>query len=317
MPEEVLSAPASVKPLALCVLGMHRSGTSALTGLLHLLGVDLGRHLMKPGRGNPSGFWEYKPIVDAQIALLSAIGSTDDDYLPLPEGWERRPAALAFQHEIQELVWKEFAGKKMWAFKDPRTCRLLPMWHSIFLTLRMDSRFILILRDPTEIAANWMAGDSQRYIKTSLMTLTHMLQSERHTRGHKRVLVTYDQVLTDWKATMDKVASVLQIQWPRTMDSATSRISEFINPSLRHHRVADPAKSENALIEGGCDPQIARWTFAVYNALFAAATGSDAEETLKKSQPFLDRIAEDFNRVAPAYLHWRPMGTPWWMPLTG
>jgi hypothetical protein len=317
MAEEVLSAPSSVKPLALCVLGMHRSGTSALTGLLHMLGVELGRHLMKPGRGNPSGFWEYKPIVDTHIALLSAIGSTDDDYLPLPEGWERRPAALAFQHEMQEIVWREFAWKKMWGFKDPRTCRMLPMWHSIFTTLRMDSRFILILRDPTEIAANWQTGDGQRYIKTSLMTLTHMLQSERHTRGKKRVLVTYDNVLNDWKATVEGIANVLQIEWPRSVDSAALRVSEFIDPKLRHHRTADPAKSENALIEGGADPQIARWTFAVYNTLMAAAASDDAEAVLNKSQPFLDRISEDFNRVAPAYLHWRPMGTPWWMPLTG
>jgi hypothetical protein len=316
MAEDVFSAPSAAKPIALLVLGMHRSGTSALTGLLHLVGIDLGRHLMKPGKGNTTGFWEYKPLVDLQIALLSGIGSTDDDYLPLPEGWEKRPAALAFQHEIQETVWKEFAGKKIWAFKDPRTCRLVPMWNNMLADMRVEPRFILLVRDPVEVAASWRVGDGQRFIKTSLMTLTHMLQMERHTRGRKRVVVTCNQVMGEPKPTLGRIGAALGVQWPHSLESASARISEFINPSLRHHAVADPTKSEQALVEGGVDPQIARWTVAVYEAIASAAESGDTEAALAKAQPFLDRVAADFEKIAPAYLHWRPMGTPWWMPLS-
>ena len=317
MAEDVFSARPSDKPIALLVLGMHRSGTSVLTGMLHLLGVDLGRHLMKPSRFNPTGYWEYKPLVDLQIAMLSSIGSTDDDYLPLPDGWENRPAAKAFEQEFIEMIWKEFAGKKIWGFKDPRTCRLVPMWHSLLAELRMESRFILAVRDPAEVAASWHANDGQRYIKTALMTLTHMLQMERHTRGHKRVVVTYNQVMTDPTATLQRAGKGLGIEWPHSLELSAPRLAEFIDPKLRHHRVADESASEQALIAGGTDPQIARWVISVYNAIASAAQDEPTETALAKAQPFLDRVAADFEKVAPAYLHWRPLGTPWWMPLTG
>lgn len=40
----------------LMVLGMHRSGTSLLAGLLHLSGIDMGRKLLPPAFDNPKGF---------------------------------------------------------------------------------------------------------------------------------------------------------------------------------------------------------------------------------------------------------------------
>ena len=45
---------------AVIVLGMHRSGTSALAGLLHELGLEMGSSLMS-GRAdeNEKGFWEH------------------------------------------------------------------------------------------------------------------------------------------------------------------------------------------------------------------------------------------------------------------
>ena len=53
--------------MALLVLGMHRSGTSALTRVLNLLGVALGDDLMPPGPDNPLGFWEHQALAHASV----------------------------------------------------------------------------------------------------------------------------------------------------------------------------------------------------------------------------------------------------------
>ena len=42
---------------------MHRSGTSALSGILQLLGFDLGADLIGPNEFNPSGYWENQQVV--------------------------------------------------------------------------------------------------------------------------------------------------------------------------------------------------------------------------------------------------------------
>ena len=49
---------------ALVVVGMHRTGTSALTRVLSLLGATLPHDLYPPGPDNPEGFWEPAKLVE-------------------------------------------------------------------------------------------------------------------------------------------------------------------------------------------------------------------------------------------------------------
>ena len=60
----------------LCILGMHRSGTSMVSYILHLCGLDLGPpdQLMPPTEANPLGYWEHTGFVEVNDALLTALG---------------------------------------------------------------------------------------------------------------------------------------------------------------------------------------------------------------------------------------------------
>lgn len=51
-------------PKALLVTGSHRSGTSALMGACHLLGITLPTNLYLADEANPKGYWEPKEVVD-------------------------------------------------------------------------------------------------------------------------------------------------------------------------------------------------------------------------------------------------------------
>jgi len=66
---------------------MHRSGTSALTGLLDQLGIDLGDRLLETQADNAKGFFENKFVVQTNDAILEALGSSWDDTFPLPRDW--------------------------------------------------------------------------------------------------------------------------------------------------------------------------------------------------------------------------------------
>src|SRR4030065_2921311 len=57
------------------VLGMHRSGTSAITRALQVLGIDLGERLMLPAAGNnEKGFFEDIDVNAINIEMLGALG---------------------------------------------------------------------------------------------------------------------------------------------------------------------------------------------------------------------------------------------------
>src|ERR1700686_2628559 len=92
---------------ALVVLGMHRSGTSALAGMLHHLGVALGERLMPASPDNPRGYWEHSEIVDADQRLMASLGWAWDDIRPLPAGFEREAAAQAATRELIAILRRD------------------------------------------------------------------------------------------------------------------------------------------------------------------------------------------------------------------
>lgn len=72
----------------ICVLGMHRSGTSALAGALNLVGVNFGSNLMPAQASeNPKGYWEHLDIVRTHDDVFTLFGASWDDPRPLPESW--------------------------------------------------------------------------------------------------------------------------------------------------------------------------------------------------------------------------------------
>ena len=61
---------------ALLVMGMHRSGTSALTGVIGLMGADLPNDLMAASDLNAKGFFESNRITGFDEDLLASAGFT-------------------------------------------------------------------------------------------------------------------------------------------------------------------------------------------------------------------------------------------------
>ncbi len=63
---------------AVLVLGMHRSGTSALTRCINLMGVATGRSddLVSGGEANPNGYWESGLLQRLNNEILAAWDAT-------------------------------------------------------------------------------------------------------------------------------------------------------------------------------------------------------------------------------------------------
>src|SRR6516225_2492198 len=85
------SAPSAQRRVCVMVLGMHRSGTSALSRMLNLLGCDLPKTLMGPSKGNEAGHWESRAIADFNDRLLESAGSDWHDWTAINPGWFSSP----------------------------------------------------------------------------------------------------------------------------------------------------------------------------------------------------------------------------------
>lgn len=223
------------KTTAIIVLGMHRSGTSALTGVLGILGANPGPSLLPAIKEvNPKGFWEHAEIVATHERLLTAMEMSWDDDRPLPENWWQRSEIARYSEELLAILQRDFTNCPLWVLKDPRLCRLLPMWRKILQELEVRAHFILCLRHPAEVAMSLRRRDGLDAVRGNLLWLRHLLDSERETRGLSRVMVSYPELLKDWRALMHRIADATGILFHKD-EVAAAKVNEFLEPALRHH----------------------------------------------------------------------------------
>ena len=115
--------------MSVVVLGMHRSGTSAATRVISLLGVPLCQpaDLLCTHHGNDPGHWESAPLVAENERLLGSL--TSSWWCP-PRNTDE-VAGLASDATRVRASRTIFSGSfptPQWVWKDPRTCLLLPFW---------------------------------------------------------------------------------------------------------------------------------------------------------------------------------------------
>lgn len=122
---------ASARRQALLVLGMHRSGTSALTRVLSLLGADLPSRLLESRPDCVRGYWESADITGIHDRVLACAGLGWDGVLPIPVSWWHSDAAHGFEREILDVLRRDFSASSLFIIKDPRICRLLPLWTAL------------------------------------------------------------------------------------------------------------------------------------------------------------------------------------------
>ena len=222
---------------ALIILGMHRSGTSLLTGLLSQVGVKMGKRLYAPQKGvNEKGFWEHEDIVDTHDELLLNLGSQWDDLLPLRDGWWEDRAIRSFVARLDKLVRRDFSDAYVWALKDPRMCRLLPLWIPLLEARQAKPTFICMNRNPFEVVASLQKRDGFSREKALVLWLSHSLSAEFHSRGLPRIFVDFDQVVKNPAEVLSRIEREANLVFPITVREAKENINGFVSPDLRHHK---------------------------------------------------------------------------------
>ncbi|RKZ05784.1 hypothetical protein DRQ25_15355, partial [Candidatus Fermentibacteria bacterium] len=139
--------------MQIVVLGMHRSGTSALCGLLNLAGVYFGHEgeFIQANEENPKGFWERKDVRHLNDKILYALGCDWSEISQLEKANLTAEIQSSFQAEAKSIVDKmqEVTPTGVIGLKEPRFCLLMDFWSSVLCPERF---YILLQRNPEEIA---------------------------------------------------------------------------------------------------------------------------------------------------------------------
>ena len=63
-----------------------------------------------------------------------------------------KPLDLCVASLLLGILQRDFQHAKVFGLKDPRMCRLMPLWFRIFDAAKIDPFFILSIRHPSEVA---------------------------------------------------------------------------------------------------------------------------------------------------------------------
>lgn len=224
---------------ALLVAGMHRSGTSALGGVLAALGAQAPKSLMSPTKDNPRGYWESTALMQFNEKVLASAGSAWHDWGRFNPYWLDSPAAEEFLATLPQLIEEEFGAASLLLIKDPRICRLMPLWLRVLRDMDIEPKIVLPIRDPFEVVRSLEARNTFISSRSMLIWLRHVLDSELDSRGVDRVFTRYSDVLQNWQAEMRRLSEVLGVAWPKWSVDTEVVIDQFLSTGLRHHVIAE------------------------------------------------------------------------------
>ena len=231
------------------VLGMHRSGTSAITRGLQVLGVDLGGDLLSAEQGNnEKGFFEDAAVTDFNVELLKALGH--DWHTLTPISLEELESSVAQEYKVLaiRLLRSKLAGIDCFGVKDPRMARLLPFWQSVFAELQLKVSYVVAFRNPKSVAHSLAKRNGFELEKGYFLWLEHMLFSIKYSKGTSRVFVNYDLMLLEPEKQLQRISASLGLPFDPKGVEFLDYQHKFLERGLQHNAFTPEELREDSAV---------------------------------------------------------------------
>jgi hypothetical protein len=286
-----MDGPVTNAATVVCLLGMHRSGTSLVSRVINLLGVHLGRKEAISGAGadNPKGHWEHHPIALLNDDLLIRFGGRWDVPPVFPPDWLQDADVRSIAAKARQIIDDDFGAEPLWGWKDPRTCLTAPFWQELVGPMR----YVLCVRNPRAVVASLERRDGMLAAHGDRLWLRYVAASMGFTSGKPRMLLFYEDLMSDWPREVARLAAF--IGQPERADDPAVRtsVAEFIEHELQHHHASPEVLASDA--------QMSFETKSVYLALRAHHHGDPRNLDLLAAQAVVAAEREDaFHRTHAA-----------------
>lgn len=214
------------KSTCYAIIGTPRSGSSLLAGIVHNLGVNMGKVLMNPCEHNEKGFYEDLEFINIHRHMYGTIPSLFDD--PITKNIETvKPAYI-------NLIRKRCIQKK-WGVKDPRMVLILEEFNSYLINCNL--KIISTQRQINQSAKSMSRVISVSYRKASeiigryeIARLDCLDWAKKNNIEH--IVVPYSDVIENTKETVSKIAKFCEEDDEATISMAGC----LVDKSLWHNK---------------------------------------------------------------------------------
>lgn len=280
------------------VLGMARSGTSAITRSLKALGIDLGNHLAAAREfWNAKGSWEDEEIVyKINRGVMLALKYSWVTMNSIDSECEHNEDLRGLKNYAYDLLKERTDASDHWGFKDPRTAKILPFWQEIFAKLDVRENYIIALRNPLSSAYSYQRVSGVDIEEALFLWLMHMIPAIDSTYGKRRIAVNYDLMMQNPRLQVERIKRAFDIPDLASPAEIEVYANEFLDKNLQRYEysreelISHPATAVTPIC------------VEVYDLLLRVAK----DELKFDSEEFLEswhEIKSEFYEVYPIYCY--------------
>ena len=279
------------------VVGVGRSGTSLLAGILGQVGFHIPQPEVIADSTNPRGFGEPRWVVDFHTRLMRRARVTVFD--ARPAAWEKTRAFAEnaeVQAELRDWVANEMRHSDDVVVKDPRVGWFLPLWLSAAGELGLSTAFITMLRHPAEILASARRsyGDWQTDASRAASWLNVMLESERATRDAPRAFIRYEDLMSDWARELGRVGDTVDLPLLAGFDRTRfPEVDRFVDPTLHRNRGGWDGLEVPASVQ-----TMAEQVWTTLQPLAGPGEGAEVHPTLDAARTAYDELYAEAEAIA-------------------
>jgi len=274
-----------------CIVGMHRSGTSMITRLLNICGLELGPpdRLLKADKANPLGHFEHRGFLDIDRKLLKHFHATWKSPPELAPGWEDDLGLAPLLDQARALT-AGFPEGRSWGWKEPRASLFLPFWRRAIPKMG----FLICLRNPLAVAESLQRRNSLGIEHGAWLWYVYTLSSLRDTQQCPRAISIFEDYFERAEEEVRRVLAFCGLENCGQLPLLESAIAS----ELRHHESGDQLLRNNAAVPAACKE--------LYFGLRAVLAHNDswcdvaATANAKTSSAALDAFVAKFE-TQPAY----------------
>lgn len=281
-----------MKNRLIVVLGMHRSGTSAITRGLQVMGVGLGDRLLPPMEGvNPKGFLEDADLKDLNELILNALGSNWHYLAPIGPTEVDVLYKQGYFLSAVELLRKKMDAIPLFGFKDPRVAKLLPFWKEVIKHCELDASYVLAMRHPLSVIKSLSIRDGFDATKSYLLWLDHTIESLAGATDEKCILVDFDRLIRSPDHELKRISNKFNMEIdPKGLETYKA---EFLDSKLRH-TVYD---LRDLILDEACPPLVRD----IYSVLLKVASDEISLEDTGLQEKIAEWVVEHA-RLKPALM---------------
>jgi hypothetical protein len=212
------------------ILGMHRSGTSLMTGILNASGISVGKTLLEPKEENPKGFFELKKLYNINEEILKVAG-TRWNMLKKPILSDKEKTF--YKEKIKHIIKLEFDGEPLFILKDPRICLLLSLYLDVLRELSIKVYSILVERDYSEIAFSLSKRNQYSLFDGYALSKHYYHSAQQELTNDSFTKICFEDLIHSSQSTLDKVMDFGNIEKVKLNEKAI----DFVDTGLYRSKV--------------------------------------------------------------------------------